>query len=115
MTVQSIHFDADRKLLDLIEKKARKLETFFDRVISCEVYLRLQKADDAANKIAEIKLSLPGNTLFAKEQCHTFEEATDLAVESMSKQLKKHNRRIKNHVKEPAHEAIGTLLREQAY
>src|SRR3546814_13126901 len=88
MTVQSIHFDADKKLLDLIEKKAKKLETFFDRVVSCQVYLRLEKADDAANKIAEIKLSLPGNTLFAKEQRHSFEEAADLAVESMSKQLK---------------------------
>src|SRR3546814_19860150 len=106
MTVQSIHFDADKKLLDLIEKKAKKLETFFDRVVSCQVYLRLEKADDAANKIAEIKLSLPGNTLFAKEQRHSFEEAEDLAVESMSNQHKTHNRRKKKHVKENEREEM---------
>lgn len=115
ITVQSIHFDADRKLLNLIEKKAKKLETFFDRVVSCEVSLRLEKADDSANKIAVIKLVIPGNILFAKEQCRSFEEATDLAVESMSKQLKKHNRRMKNHVQEPAKEVIGALFQEQEY
>ena len=113
MTVQSIHFDADKKLLDLIEKKVKKLETFCDKVINGLVYLRLEKADDAANKIAEIKLNLPGSILFVKEQCRSFEEATDLAVETMSKQLKKHNRRMKNHVKEPAKEVISALVQEQ--
>ncbi len=114
MTVQSIHFTADRKLLDLIDKKLRKLDTFCDRVINGLVYLRLEKSDNSANKITEIKLNLPGNTLFVKEKRRSFEEATDLAIESMCKQLKKHNRRIKNHVTEPAKEVIGTLLEQEA-
>lgn len=114
MTVQSIHFTADKKLLDLIDKKLKKLDTFCDRVINGLVYLRLEKADDSANKITEIKLNLPGSTLFVKEKCRTFEEATDLAVETMCKQLKKHNRRIKNHVKEPAKEMITTLMEQEA-
>lgn len=113
ITVQSIHFDADKKLLTLIERKAKKLDTFFDRVISCEVFLRLEKADDSANKITEIKLNIPGNVLFVKEQCRSFEEGTDLAVETMIKQLKKHNRRIKNHAKEPVSEVMVNLLQEQ--
>jgi putative sigma-54 modulation protein len=33
---------------------------------------------------------LPGNQIFAKEKCKTFEEATDLAVESLRKQIEKH-------------------------
>ena len=90
ITVQSIHFNADKNLLAFIQKKADKLDTFFDNIINGEVYLKLQNVEDEANKITEIKLQLPGNTIFAKEQCKTFEEATDLAVESLRKQIEKH-------------------------
>jgi putative sigma-54 modulation protein len=90
IAVQSIHFDADRKLLAFIEKKATKLEQFFDRIVSAEVYLKLQKSENESNKIAEIKLSLPGGQLFVKEQCKTFEEATDLAVETMKRLVDRH-------------------------
>jgi putative sigma-54 modulation protein len=93
ITVQSIHFTADRKLLDFIQKKVDKLETFYDNIISGEVYLKLENVEDEANKIAEIKLMLPGNQIFAKEKCKSFEEATDLAVESLRKQIEKHKQK----------------------
>ncbi len=90
ITVQSIHFNADRKLLDFIQRKVDKLDQFFDQIISGEVYLKLENVDDEANKISEIKLIVPGGTMFAKEQCKTFEEATDLSIESLRKQITKH-------------------------
>src|ERR1700760_4627966 len=90
ITVQSIRFNADRKLLDFIQKKADKLDTFYDHIISGEVYLRLEKVEDEANKVAEIKLTLPGTQLFAKCQCKSFEEATDMAIESLRKQVDKY-------------------------
>ena len=93
ITVQSIHFTADRKLLDFIQKKADKLDTYYDHIISGEVYLKLENVEDEANKITEIKLMLPGNQIFAKEQCKTFEEATDLAIESLRKQIEKHKQK----------------------
>jgi putative sigma-54 modulation protein len=96
--VQSIHFTADVKLLDFIQKKADKLDQFFDQIISGDVYLRLEKTEDEANKISEIKLSIPGNDLFAKEQCKSFEEATDKAVESLRRQLEKHKEKVRSHV-----------------
>jgi putative sigma-54 modulation protein len=89
INIQSIHFDADVKLTDFIKKKVAKLETYNNKVVSSEIFLKLDKADDAANKIAEIKMQLPGRTLFAKEQCKTFEEATDLAIESLRRQISK--------------------------
>ena len=103
--VQSIRFNADKKLLDFIQKKANKLDTFYDRIISGEVYLRLEKVEDEANKIAEIKLALPGTQLFAKCQCKTFEEATDLAIESLKKQIEKHKQK-KAAVAESAKKAV---------
>jgi len=96
LKVHSIHFDADKKLIDFIEEKVAKLLTFFDDIIDGEVYLKLDKSDDTKNKISEIKLHAPGKTLFAKEQCETFEEATDLAVSALRKQLTRHKEKIKN-------------------
>lgn len=96
--VQSIHFTADQKLLDFIQKKVDKLDQFFDQIISGEVYLKLENTDDVANKISEIKLSIPGNDLFAKEQCKSFEEATDLAIESLRRQIDKHKEKVRSRI-----------------
>ena len=93
--VQSIHFTADRKLLKFIEEKVDKLFQFYNSIIDSEVYLRLDKSDNDENKIAEIKINTPGKTLFAKEQCKTFEEATDVAVEALRRQITKHKEKLR--------------------
>ena len=87
--IQSIHFDADAKLLSFVEAKVGKLNTYSNAIIDGEVFLRLDKSSSHENKVAEIKLLVPGNDLFAKRQCKTFEEATDQAVEALRRQLKK--------------------------
>lgn len=89
INIQSIHFDADIKLIYFIEKKLSKLETFNNKVINAEVFLRVENASDTANKVTEIKLHLPGKTLFSKEQSKTFEEGADECVESLRTQLRK--------------------------
>ena len=63
LRVHSIHFDADRKLLDFISKKVDKLTTFDDKLMSGEVFLRLDKSDDHSNKVTEIKINVPGLSL----------------------------------------------------
>ncbi|WP_207427739.1 ribosome hibernation-promoting factor, HPF/YfiA family [Pedobacter sp. SYSU D00535] len=102
--IQSIHFDADKKLLAFIQRKADKLDQFFDQVISAQVYLRLEKAEDELNKIAEIKVALPGCQLFVKEQCKTFEEATDLAMESLRRQVDRYKSKLRNRVSQHKYE-----------
>ena len=87
--IQSIHFDADAKLLNFVETKVGKLNTYSNAIIDSEVFLRLDKSSNHENKIAEVKLLVPGNDLFAKRQCKTFEEATDQVVEALRRQLKK--------------------------
>ncbi len=87
LTVQSVHFDADKKLLEFIQKKADKLDMFYDRIISGEVIMKIEKSPDDKNKVFELKVHLPGQDLFAKEKCKSFEEATDLAVSSIERQL----------------------------
>jgi putative sigma-54 modulation protein len=95
--IQSIHFNADQKLLAFIQKKVNKLDQFFDKIIASEVYLKLDNVTEENNKIVEIKVMIPGSTLFAKEECKSFEEATDLSIEGLRKQIKKRKDKIKSH------------------
>lgn len=94
LQVHSIHFDADRKLITFIQKKLDKLETFYDRLVDGEVFLRLNN-EGIENKTVEIKLRVPGTLLFAKEQARSFEAATDLASEALRAQLKKFKTKLK--------------------
>ena len=93
--IHSIRFDASVKLLEFITSKIRKLIQFYDDIIGAEVYLRLDHSQDLENKVAEIKLSIPGNELFAKKQSKTFEESTDLCVEALRRQIRKHKTKLK--------------------
>ena len=92
--VHSIHFKADQKLLDLVQDKLTKLQLFFDQIIVGEVFLRLDKNSDKENKVAEIKILLPGKELFAKKQCKTFEEASDAVIDALIIQVKKHKSKL---------------------
>lgn len=94
LQVHSIHFDADNKLINFIQRKVDKLETFYDRLVDGEVFLRINN-EGIENKTVEIKLKVPGNQLFAKEQATSFEEATDMATEALRTQLKKFKTKLK--------------------
>lgn len=96
VNITSVHFKADKKLEDFIEKKVSKLSSAYDGVLGTDVTLKLDNAESKENKIAEIKVSIRGQHLFAKKQSKTFEEATGIAVEALRKQLSKHKEMIKN-------------------
>ena len=96
LKVQSIHFDADCKLLAFVEEKIEKLTHFYEDIIDGEVFLRLDKSTEKENKIAEIKLNTPGKTMFASEQCRSFEEATDSAVDALRKQITKYKEKLRS-------------------
>lgn len=88
--VHSVHFTADVKLVNFVNTKVDKLRLFFDHIVSSEVFLRLDKSTDKGNKVAEIRILLPGKELFAKKQSKSFEEAAELAVEALRRQVKKY-------------------------
>lgn len=94
LQVQSIHFNADVKLINFIQRKVDKLETFYDRLVDGEVFLRLNN-EGFENKTVEIKLNVPGSQLFATEKARSFEAAADMATEALRNQLKKLKTKIK--------------------
>mgnify|MGYP001142531072 CR=1 FL=1 len=96
ININSVHFTPDQKLVDFTNKKVGKLDTFFDGIIKAEVILKVLKPESSKNKIAEIKLSIPGNGyLFAKKQADTFEEAIDLSIGAVKKQLGRYKEKLK--------------------
>ena len=96
LQMHSIHFDADPKLLDFIQKKVDKLETFYDRMVDGEVFLRVNN-EGIDNKTIEIKLNMPGNQIFAKEDAKTFEVAADMATEALRRQIRKYKDKATAH------------------
>jgi putative sigma-54 modulation protein len=94
INIQSVHFDADKKLLEFVNEKVVKLKTYYDGIINSEITLKLDKSNDSANKIAEIKMHGKGHEFFAKKQCASFEEATDLACEALKSQVKKYKEKV---------------------
>lgn len=89
ITVHSLHFDAGSKLLEHVDAKVSKLSTFYDGIITAEVTLKLEKSDVSENKIAEINVQIPGDNLFCARQAKSFEEAVNLSVDALRKQLQK--------------------------
>jgi putative sigma-54 modulation protein len=96
VTISSIHFKADVKLEDFIREKTAKLGKLFDGVIGCDVILRVDAASNNENKIAEIRVMIPGNDLFAKKQAKSFEEAIDNAVDALRRQIRKHKEKLRD-------------------
>ncbi len=93
VTIQSIHFDADRKLTHFISQKVNKLNTFFDPIVDAQVFLKVDKNKEAGNKVVEIKVNVPQNTLLGTQRAKSFEEATDMCVEQMKRQIKRYKER----------------------
>ena len=87
--IQSIHFDATEKLQQFIEKKVNKLERISDELSTAEVILKVVKPETSENKEAKITVLAPNTEFFASKVCDTFEEAIDLCVEALEKQIKK--------------------------
>lgn len=92
--IQSIHFKADRKLKEFINIKVEKLETFYDGIIDVQVFLKVLNVPEKENKEIEIKVNAKSNSFIQTEIGQTFEAATDLAVESLKKQIKRFKGKI---------------------
>jgi putative sigma-54 modulation protein len=94
INTQSVHFDADNKLLAFINDKVSKLTTYYENIVDADVTLRLDKSSTQDNKIAEVKLRVKGSELFAKKQCQSFEECVDLCVDALKTQLVKYKGKL---------------------
>ncbi|MFD2585462.1 ribosome hibernation-promoting factor, HPF/YfiA family [Croceitalea marina] len=98
VNVQSVNFVADGKLIDFVQERMDKLELFYDKVISSDVYLKVENTSSKENKIVEIKINVPRDKFVVKKQCKSFEEAIDSACSSIERKLVKKKEKMRMHV-----------------
>ena len=90
VNIQTVHFDADLKLVEYVTKKLDKLNTFHDRIIKIDVFLKLDNVvHNIKDKIAEIRVRVPRSEFFVKSTSKSFEASFDEALESMINQIKR--------------------------
>lgn len=95
VNIQSVNFKADSKLLTFIEDRLEKTKLFFDRAINTDVFLKVDNNHQRENKIVEMRMSIPGSEIVVTKERKSFEEAADLVVEVLIRQLKKHKEKAK--------------------
>ena len=98
LNVYSFNFIFYRKLVDFIQVRMDKLEKYYDKVVSSDVFMKVEKTSDKENKIVEVKINVPGDDFLVKKQCKTFEEAIDLSAESLERLLVKRKEKIRSHI-----------------
>ncbi|MCK0131869.1 ribosome-associated translation inhibitor RaiA [Flavobacteriaceae bacterium F08102] len=95
VNIQSVNFNVDSGLVNFVEERINNLERFYDKIIGSDVYLKVENTSEKENKIAEIKLLVPGGEFIVKKQCKTFEEGVDLAIDSLKRQLNKRKEKLR--------------------
>ena len=98
VNVQAVNFTVDRKLVDFVQERMDKLEKYYDKIVSAEVFLKVEKTSEKENKFVEIKINVPGDDFLVKKQCKTFEEAVELSAESLERILVKRKEKIRDHI-----------------
>ncbi len=85
--IESIHFTADQKLIDLIEEKVGRLEHYYNRIIEAHVFLKLENAARVKDKTVEVKVMVPRDVIVVKETSKTFEAALDVVIDVLKRQV----------------------------
>ena len=67
VNVHAVNFNVDRKLVDFINERLAKLEKFYDKVVSSDVFLKVEKTSEKENKNVEIKINVPGDDFLVEK------------------------------------------------
>ncbi|MDI9366658.1 MAG: ribosome-associated translation inhibitor RaiA [Flavobacterium sp.] len=95
VNIQTVHFDADDKLVDFVSKKVQKLSTFHDKIVKVDVFLKLDNVvHTIKDKVAEIRVHIPGHELFVKSSSKSFEESFENAFDSITNQIKRKKEKL---------------------
>ena len=96
VNLQAVNFNVDRKLVDFVQEKLDKLEKYYDKIVSAEVFLKLENTSDKENKTVEIKVIVPGDDFIVKKTAKSFEEAVDLSVDSLERSIVKRKEQLRS-------------------
>jgi putative sigma-54 modulation protein len=95
VNIQAVNFTVDGKLVDFIQERMDRLEKFYDKIVTSDVFLKVEKTSEKENKIVEVKIHVPGDDFIVKKQCKTFEEAVEMSAESLERVLVKRKEKVR--------------------
>ncbi len=98
VNVHAVNFNIDAKLVSFIQERMDKLEKYYDKIVAADVFLKVENISEKENKIAEIKLHVPGDDFIVEKQCKSFEEAVDQSIESLERLLLKRKEKLRTHI-----------------
>jgi len=98
VSIHAVNFTVDKKLVNFVQERLDKLEKYYDKVVTTDVFLKVENVSEKENKIVEIKINVPGDDFVVKKQCKTFEEAVEIASESLERLLVKRKEKISSHI-----------------
>ena len=87
ISVQAIGLTPHEPLKSHVDKKESKLETFYDKIQECKVFLKVENNSDKLNKTTELILVVPGDDIVVKKTSISFEESLDQCVDAAKKLL----------------------------
>ena len=95
VNIQSVRFESDAKLINYINRKLKKINTFHDRIIKIDVFLKLDNVVHVIkDKIAEIRVHIPRHNFFVKSTSKSFEGSFDDAFDSILTQIKRKKEKL---------------------
>ncbi len=72
-----------------IEKRLSKLNLYYNRIVSIDLYLNLDNHNDQTNKSVELRVNIPGDDVVVGKKSESFEKSLDMAASSAERMLKR--------------------------
>lgn len=96
INVQATNFNVDQKLVDFTQRKIDKLYQFYDKILTVDVFFKVENTTNRVNKFAEIKIGIVGESVVVKKLCKSFEESIDLSVKAAERMLIRHKEQLRS-------------------
>ena len=89
ISIQTVHFSMNSNLQKYIEKRLSKLNLYYNRIVSIDLYLNLDNHNDQTNKSVELRVNIPGDDVVVGKKSESFEKSLDMAASSAERMLKR--------------------------
>ncbi len=108
ITISGRHLEITDDIRTYVEKRARKVETIFNRVVDLQVVLEMEKA----RYLTEIMLATRKATFHAQGETHDVFTSLDKVMDKIENQIRRHKERIRDWRHRPSQRDVAVQLVE---
>ncbi len=109
ITVTARHFDLTPELKDHVENEVNGLTRFFDKIISTDVILDIEKY----RQFAEIRVKVYKETISGKGDSDDMYVSIEMAIDKVKRQLKKYKGKLKEKRPDEINEVVAEVTRPE--